>query len=495
MHSTTCWSAFDSGRGRFRLASAIRRPAGVRTTIAQSVSQSLFVATGSTPKLVRGRSSTSGERWSARGATPTKESPLEFRDFSPPTSPTFAEQSDALAKGLGRAMQWAMAGKLDDAALHHACTHDLRFDRQCEDSRTPWNWTLLEAAGAVERLRDPILSSAIAVVDERDVGSFSEIAYEYAIRGDEAFRRQLYTFCALDDCLTAGELIIKLDDATGLLFVARQFGKHTDPDEQWMCGSLLSSAEEKMGTERVDQVLSAAENPSVLQFRDTALEFRGYLQSTPRSPERPSVEDVIDVAESVGPRNYRRWGHSATVEELNEIAAQLLTATNPKTLQTYLSVFSNRAFPVFDPKLLELCDHEDDMVRWKAFVAIEMNSHPSIRALAEKYLLEGICSRTSASLFKRNFRAGDEVRLLEALQPPDESNQLHWLLSTIEDVLELNPEANSAKIGIAAYAIQPCSNCRGSVAKLLTNRNCAPQWLREECRFDCDLRTRESFAS
>src|SRR5262245_52103531 len=64
-------------------------------------------------------------------------SPVNDTDFAPPDTPTAAEQFDALKKGLGRALQWAAAGKLDLDLLLEACLHDLRYDHQIESARSP----------------------------------------------------------------------------------------------------------------------------------------------------------------------------------------------------------------------------------------------------------------------------------------------------------------------------------------------------------------------
>lgn len=42
---------------------------------------------------------------------------MKFADYSPPATPSVDQQRDALKKGLGRAMQWAISGRLDEATL------------------------------------------------------------------------------------------------------------------------------------------------------------------------------------------------------------------------------------------------------------------------------------------------------------------------------------------------------------------------------------------
>ena len=80
---------------------------------------------------------------------------MQYGDYRPPTRPSFEQQQDALQKGLGRAMQWAMTGQLGDDPLLAACLRDQRFDTQVEGSRGDWLWRMIRAIGATERFRVP----------------------------------------------------------------------------------------------------------------------------------------------------------------------------------------------------------------------------------------------------------------------------------------------------------------------------------------------------
>ena len=60
---------------------------------------------------------------------------MTFGNDFPPASPSAEQQRDALRKGLGRAAQWAAAGRLDEAALLAACLTDQRYDQQLETGR------------------------------------------------------------------------------------------------------------------------------------------------------------------------------------------------------------------------------------------------------------------------------------------------------------------------------------------------------------------------
>ncbi len=60
---------------------------------------------------------------------------MKFSDLSPPTSLSPDQQRDALQKGLGRALQWALCGRLHDGPLLKACLRYWCFDTQLEGAR------------------------------------------------------------------------------------------------------------------------------------------------------------------------------------------------------------------------------------------------------------------------------------------------------------------------------------------------------------------------
>ena len=103
-----------------------------------------------------------------------------FGDYSPSAEPSIDQQRDALQKGLGRAMQWATNGRLDDAPLLQACQVTQVFDTQCEGSRGAWLWRLVLAVQATDRFRGPILEALHQLSDERSATQLCELAKLYA---------------------------------------------------------------------------------------------------------------------------------------------------------------------------------------------------------------------------------------------------------------------------------------------------------------------------
>src|SRR4051794_4191769 len=121
---------------------------------------------------------------------------MKLHDHSPPTLPSPDQQRDALRKGLGRAVQWAMTRRLEDGPLLEACLQDRRFDAQVERSRGDWLWQMIRAVAAADRFRVPILHALYSLPDGRSAHQLCELAGHYAEAGDDTFRGRLYDIVA-----------------------------------------------------------------------------------------------------------------------------------------------------------------------------------------------------------------------------------------------------------------------------------------------------------
>src|SRR5205823_876171 len=151
---------------------------------------------------------------------------------------------------------------------------------------------------------------------------------------------------------------------------------------------------------------------------------------------------------------YRGWGMHADDADLQIVLGHLWVTQEPRVIAKLLIVFSNRSLPEFDIRLIELCKHSDPQVRQRAFKALEKNAHPMIRkfALAELNKRRG----PVIGLFTKNYRQGDEKRILESIRLPEEKDELHSLLMDVIEVLENNQDAECLQLGTIAYALTPC---------------------------------------
>jgi hypothetical protein len=424
-------------------------------------------------------------------------------DYSPPHLPSPEQQRDALQKGLGRAMQWAMSRQLDDAPLLEACVRDLLFDVQVEDSRGDWLWRMIRAMDAADRFRVPILHALYELSDEPSAGQLCELARCYAEAGDETFRLRLYEIVEqkpfADSHWLGEEEIIRLDGDEAFLFAARVRGEGLAGREwEWDDDALVHDAIERFGEERVKHLLDRTEDSALRTYREgwyerEAKDDRGPIISHRETMRAITVGEIVTAAESSGFRFYpfRGWGMYADDADLAIVFHSLSAAREASAIANLLWVFSNRAAPQYVARFIELCRHDDPEVRRRAHIAMEEIEHPYVREYALSELAEGICDHSVVGLFVRNYRRGDEHRILESLESPADECERHSLLMGLIKVLEANPDADCSRLGVLAYASTPCESCRFHAARLLLDRRVAPDWLVEECRFDSSEESRE----
>jgi hypothetical protein len=431
---------------------------------------------------------------------------LELTDFSPPLLPTPEQQCDALRKGLGRVALWAKSGLLDSQPLLDACLHDLRFDIQCEDNRGEWLWSLIQATNNAAAFRQPLLNALQSASLEWDAYQLCELAYHFAKSGDRDFRNQLYSFVerapiADHPNIGMGQLV-SLDKEEGLKFLLKHRGrKLLNEDWEWYDDSLIDQAIDVIGEQQVNTILSDTSDAAIARF---AVKRKENL----RQPEDPellrtrhvekmkavSVREIFEAVHS-DDRAYwlRGWGMQARDDELEQVFAALWTEQDWEVIVKLLRIFSGRSIPAFDTRLIELCRHPEYKVRFGASRVCEQNTHPAIRAFAWQELQEQALEIPVVGLFIRNFETGDEQRLLELIRLPDDLNFRHWMLSDLVHVLEENQQADCRELALIAYFHNPCSYCRYHAAELLRDRQAAPQWLIDECRWDANEETREVF--
>lgn len=394
-------------------------------------------------------------------------------------------------------MLWAKAGVLNDEPLLNACLHDERHDRECEGPRAKWLWELIDATGAKFRFRAALLNELRQLPDESSAFQLCDLALLYAVEGDRDFRGGLYEIVEQMPVPSSPQLgeseILQLDGESGVEFIAAVRGRRLHQREwQLEDGFFASEAADLIGEERFLQVLMSTGDQDLKRFRDT---WQAIIEGPPsqnpayegpRETKLSHVSDVLAAARSEAANfsRFRGWGTRASDEELRQVLNALWAAHQSSEIISLLKVFSNRAMPEFDERILELTRHPDRWVRHWTFNALRMISHPRIREAALEQASLGIRDRYAACLFIRNYEPGDEEIILRSMEMPEDGNQLHWLLSELIDVLKLNPEADPSRLAIVIYSRTPCENCRLEALRLLLQKNAVPDWMAQESRFD-----------
>ncbi|QDV36411.1 hypothetical protein [Tautonia plasticadhaerens] len=270
-------------------------------------------------------------------------------------------------------------------------------------------------------------------------------------------------------------------------------------DWDWDDTSLVEDAVERLGWDRVEDLMGRPGDGSIVRFRDGWASQEAKRSGHDRRPSQRermrsiSVGEIISAAEAgdSGYGLFRGWGMHADEQDLEAVLRHLGAAREPRVIANLLRVFTKRALPRFDDRLIGLARHEVAEVRRRAYLALQQVEHPSVREFALAGLEGGVRDGSVLGLFVRNYRRGDEHRLLEAIELSGDEDERHWLMMEVVDVLESNPEADGSRLGVVAYAETPCGNCRADAARLLLRQGVVPSWLAEELRHDACEECRE----
>jgi hypothetical protein len=339
-----------------------------------------------------------------------------------------------LRKGLGRA---AVFLKSHDSrpyreALFYACTHNLVYDRQCEESRAPYLWDLIELSGDSHFYRDRILSALTGDDEEFDLCQLFELATNFAAKGDAEMKRAMYSAFEAHGFVKAGlvcaEQLVSLDGSNGLLFLTNNFGAVDAGDRPWQFGSLLEALEKRDGK----QSLPANLDHFVREWQDQEQLWKRQRQKPPEP--RPNYETVKRFLnrEGVG------WARSANGEELEMAASDLLAEKDRKQLLGYLRMFRFRTFPRAIDRLLELARDADDHIARAALVALRNVTDSRVRALGLE-LLAGLRWREFAvGLLTRNSQAGDYRLIENTLEEEIDSQIYHSLCFDVRHFVEVH---------------------------------------------------------
>ncbi len=379
---------------------------------------------------------------------------------------------------------------------------------------------IVDATGEKGRISQELLQSLDVPTDHFwDASQRCRITLRLAQRGyDEARTRLNSCLRKWPDTadLIGAEEIITLDGADGLIKVAEYLGSLLQSESGfWIDDGMLNlfDVAHEAGAGRKVLNDAAVYSPQVsyyLRYLDErnkenpgysdGISAGGYvrLESVQLRPEGMNshvkkmqditAASVINEIETEDPQRNRywfsSWGRHANEDNLAAVFESMILQSDPDRLCKYLRVFSRRALPSFDARLVSLAYHVNPEVREFAHKALSNYSHPAVRSLAIEKLEESRFLEGELRLLTRNYQRGDAAIIERILQLPADRDLLHGLLYELIKVFQSNRVAESTNAMLLVYDQSPCSNCRCDAVKILLSTGTAPDWLLEECRYD-----------
>jgi len=399
-------------------------------------------------------------------------------------------------------------------ALLYACLHDQRYEPYIEEGRGFYLHELISMSGQTGFYREQILTalSTTEPLEEKnyDLLQLMGILRIFAQNGDVEARTALYaTFQknAAQHHLIGGDELVFLDGVDGLLFLVDHYSDEEDGYEISDFDWKLSPIEEQRGEENTRRELEAKCAGNSL--REAWLKrLDAYREGRKPSPENkseyvpPTYEALKQKIVEKGRRCYtgRHWGTRFTKEELHQVATDLLSENVIDRQVPLLRVFDEVPFPLDPTRIFEWARSGDQSLpatsiatslSWAALQALGSLKSPAVRAFALEIIEQNQTSSPAVKMLNTNYKAGDEAKVLPALERTDDFDYYHSLCLETRIFEKAHPSSLSAQIMEVMYENDPCSLCREGHVERLIELNALPDWIREEAEFDAVEDTRK----
>lgn len=447
---------------------------------------------------------------------------------------------DALHKGLGRAVGHVRAARPETirADLLHACMHYVGLDLQCEGSRAPWLFGMIEQTGEAAWYRDGIIAALARTSDDfgewRSRSEMVDLLMEFARRGDAtasaAVRARVLSAQIPADPTFGHEALLALDGEDGLVALFRKLSRLEDTETALWAGSDL--------LESPDEAVAAAAEPALARAARVYAEVRAYrakleeyrrearqerrerkeaaASPPPASPtqdleqqlaELDSLPSTVDIAPTdeafdaafLGPRNRIMRAARSTPrrkvppEPLARIYARLRTQSDPGRRFCLLGAFAQADLPCVEEAVLAGMDSPFPRIRWGTAAALSRMEDPRVRALGRRFLGE-MPSRGDWTLGLKLLLASgqpEDLRIVaESLAAAPvrtmDADHLHGAVTDALDLVRRHPPDVSTPIMRWIYGASPCALCRRGAVEWLHENGRLPRAWRKECMDDSD---------
>lgn len=387
-------------------------------------------------------------------------------------------------------------------ALLHACLYNPVYDRQCEGSRATYLIGLIKLTHDQTTFKQRILDAFSVLDEDMDAEQLFDFALTYAQAGNSQARHLMYEQFAAhagDGNDVGTTQLIDLDGIDGFRFVAARLGEaaRLDP-EFWDTDYLLTHLKKRSPSVTDTDIAALGDTDASIQ-RYLALVARNTAHREQASQQRlntfsQSYEEIkaqLVAAKKQNPHlRLKRWGKSASSEDIEIAAQDLLKQDDPHLLASYLAMFVQRQFPLGIQPLLPFVRHSNDRVARWALDALSLFRDPILRDVALELLRDNQLASDALSLFNLNYQVGDEEAFVSLLDKAQLDDEVHAIGFGLIDILAHTPVLRASEILFALYEQEPCSLCRTKVVKLLGGMKAIPDWMIHECHYDADEDTR-----
>ncbi len=405
--------------------------------------------------------------------------------------------------GLGRAIVHAQQHDVTRyrELILDACLRCYAYDLPSEGTRAAYMLDLLEFTPYKESCCEAVLESLPGSGDDADALQRFRFATLLSLDGDARAKRLMYEAYRPGPRHGAGIGIgfMQVDGLAGFLFAARGLAALLAEDPQPDIGWLQHAAEERLGSDAVQEALrrAAERDPAIRRYHSAALASVGTAGRGLRPPGVMTA-NYRELAPHIS--GLRRpgailtsWGREASEADLAAAAHGLLAARTAQEQYGHLLIFGERPCPLDLQPLLDLVPVAEQEVGFAAVQALAQVRDRRVRDLAFRLAAEQSPWRGEAPrLLAENFQAGDHLVGLGWFEAETDDAQRHRQKLGLLHLIERRPDREGdAKILHALYERGPCGYCRGFVVSGLLERKLLSAELRRECAWDSNTEVRE----
>ena len=409
-----------------------------------------------------------------------------------------------LRQGRGRAAAYIQSedqSSYQDALLH-ACTHNVRYDPECDETRGYYLANLVQMTADPRVFRDGVIAALNSPADDlhaNDILQMFALARHWAASGDGDVRQLLYEVFSRDGFGRAevgcGVYLVKMDGLDALLFVLPFLERVEERFRLWQFNRLVSELEERDGKEAAARTLAdaASNNPELAHSEDDRLAKEGQdLAATWDTPNAPYSEIRRQMRDGTPNMvSLLIWAKRATEDELKDLAADMFSETDQRRIWNYLLVFSCRRFPGSIAPLIEVARTANPFLSHAATRVLANLDEPEVRTLGRDLLATSQRCGLGVRLLARRREPGDYGLIEEALQRDMHGSAYHALCLAVLDFVKANAVDEAFDSLELLYENTFSSDCRRRAVEYLVALNRLPDWMRDECCHDAEARTRE----
>ncbi len=399
-----------------------------------------------------------------------------------------------LRQGRGEAVHMLRRSWMDDDGRHelldaviHAVTHDLRLDHQCNADRTQYIFDLLESYYG----QDPEILNRTILHEH----------WQEAAENDDIF--------ALEQYLNVLKRFTESGEASAQETIRKIY--------EWIRTAYETRTEIPQPYDPLGQKYEI-----ISRFIGKPLPDDDEDCHVPHPrPAEPlqTIENIIESVRNSGekgfqPAKYRQFFRKQAVPTDIELLAEAAKNEPDPTVKARLySLFSETDYPYDPAELIDLAREYEPMLHadfgsayftaFKLQKALSRLRHPAVRAYGFE-LLERAAEQYDSRCFLHGFEhwaanyneQTDLDRFCDLL-----INLPEWMNEDSRHTLEFNivhdmftrryedPRTYGHLVWV--YENTYCSCCRRSAVEILAEHGMLQKRIREQCLFDCDLRTRE----